>query len=128
GEVWLNTVADNSTRGRIVGLYVTTMSAAYCLGFPVLMVTGTDGLLPFYLITGTVAASALPIVFARRLIPSLPVEPAAHYATLLRRQPTLLAAAVLNGFLINAVLAFFPIFSDRMGVGERAGLGMLFAV
>jgi MFS family permease len=62
------------------------------------------------------------------LIPSLPSEPAAHYATLLRRQPTLMAAAVLNGVLINSVLAFFPIFSDRMGVGEQAGFGMLFAV
>jgi MFS family permease len=128
GEVWLNTVADDATRGRVVGLYVTTMSAAYCLGFPVLMTTGTEGLLPFYLITGTVAASALPLIFARRLIPSLPVEPAAHYATLIRRQPTLMAAAVLNGALINAVLAFFPIFVDRMGSSERAGFGMLFAV
>jgi len=128
GEVWLNTVADDATRGRVVGLYVTTMSAAYCLGFPVLMITGTEGYLPFYLITGTVAASVLPLIFARRLIPSLPSEPAAHYATLLRRQPTLMAAAVLNGVLINSVLAFFPIFSDRMGVGERAGFGMLFAV
>jgi MFS family permease len=128
GEVWLNTVADDATRGRVVGLYVTAMSAAYCLGFPVLMITGTEGYLPFYLITGTVAASVLPLIFARRLIPSLPSEPAAHYATLLRRQPTLMAAAVLNGVLINSVLAFFPIFSDRMGVGERAGFGMLFAV
>lgn len=128
GEVWLNTVADDATRGRVVGLYVTTMSAAYCLGFPVLMMTGTDGLLPFYLITGTVAASALPLIFARRLIPALPDEPAAHYAALLRRQPTLMAAAVLSGVMINSVLAFLPIFSDRMGVGERAGLGMLFAV
>lgn len=107
GEVWLNTVADDATRGRVVGLYVTTMSAAYCLGFPVLMITGTEGYLPFYLITGTVAASVLPLIFARRLIPSLPSEPAAHYATLLRRQPTLMAAAVLNGVLINSVLAFF---------------------
>lgn len=128
GEVWLNTVADDATRGRVVGLYVTTMSAAYCLGFPVLMATGTEGLLPFYLITGTVAASALPLIFARRLIPSLPAEPAAHYATLIRRQPILMAAAVLNGALINAVLAFFPIFVDRMGSSERAGFGMLFAV
>ena len=128
GEVWLNTVADDATRGRVIGLYVTTMSAAYCLGFPVLMATGTEGLLPFYLITGTVATSALPLIFARRLIPSLPVEPAAHYATLIRRQPTLMAAAVLNGMLINAVLAFFPIFADRMGASERAGFGMLFAV
>jgi MFS family permease len=128
GEVWLNTVADHATRGRVVGLYVTTMSAAYCLGFPVLMITGTEGLLPFYLITGTVAASALPLIFARRLIPSLPVEPAAHYGALLRRQPTLMAAAVLNGVLINSVLAFFPVFADRMSVGERAGFGMLFAV
>jgi len=128
GEVWLNTVADDATRGRVVGLYVTTMSAAYCLGFPVLMMTGTGGLLPFYIITATVAASALPLIFARRLIPSLPTEPAAHYATLIRRQPTLMAAAVLNGMLINAILAFFPVFADRMGASERTGFGMLFAV
>jgi MFS family permease len=39
-----------------------------------------------------------------------------------------MAAAVLNGVLINAVLAFFPVFADRMGASERVGFGMLFAV
>ena len=69
GETWMNSIADDATRGRTSGLYVAAMSAAYCLGFPILIVTGTEGVTPFVVMTATIAATAIPLCLARRLIP-----------------------------------------------------------
>ncbi|MGD9741379.1 MAG: MFS transporter [Dongiaceae bacterium] len=128
GETWMNAVAEESKRGRTSGAYVAVMSAAYCLGFPLLIVTGTDGILPFVVITVAVTATYIPVFLARRFIPDLTGGESGGYASLARRQPVVVGAAVANGMIIGIVLAFFVIFVGRLGMSEETGLLMLFVL
>jgi MFS family permease len=128
GETWLNTIADDATRGRTSGLYVAAMSAAYCLGFPLLILTGTEGIAPFAVMTVTIAATAIPLCLAHRLIPELGASFEGGFRTLFRREPAIMAAALANGAIIGIVLAFFAIYVGRLGVGSDLALLMLFVI
>lgn len=128
GETWMNAIAEESKRGSTSGLYVAVMSAAYCVGFPLLILTGTDGVLPFLVITATVGATYIPVFLARRLIPDLPISAEGGFGTLLRREPVVMGAAAANGMIIGVVLAFFVIYVGRLGMAEETGLLMLFVL
>lgn len=128
GETWMNAIADDATRGRTSGLYVASMSAAYCLGFPLLIVTGTEGVAPFAVMTATIAATAIPLFLARRLIPELGHSVEGGFATLFRREPSIMAAALANGVIIGIVLAFFAVYVGRGGIAPELALFMLFVI
>jgi predicted MFS family arabinose efflux permease len=123
--VWINTAAEETDRGKVIGLYVAAMSAAYCVGYPLLLVIGTEGDLPFMLVAAMILAAGLPIVLARRLVPVLP--PAGHGGTLdaVRREPIVMAASLVAGFAIAVVLSFLAIYAQRLGLVGRTALLVL---
>ena len=47
GETWVNQIAGEASRGRIMGLYVAVMSAGFGAGPLLLVLTGTEGWTPF---------------------------------------------------------------------------------
>ncbi|MGH7154158.1 MAG: MFS transporter, partial [Acetobacteraceae bacterium] len=47
GEAWINLLAGDRVRGRVIGLYATGLSAGFALGPLLLTVTGLDGWPPF---------------------------------------------------------------------------------
>jgi MFS family permease len=128
GETWLNLIADETKRGSTSGLYVAAMSAAYCLGFPLLIVTGTEGVAPFLVMTATIAASVIPLFLARRFIPEVEAATGGGFLALFRREPAIMAAALANGAIIGIVLAFFAVYVGRIGIGSDLALVMLFAI
>lgn len=128
GETWLNAIADERTRGATSGLYVAAMSAAYCLGFPLLILTGTEGHAPFVVMTLTIAATAIPLWLAHRLIPELAHDATSGFATLFRREPAIMAAGFANGVVISIMLAFFAVYVGRLGTGAELALFMLFVI
>ena len=46
GEAWINQVADDTTRGRVVALYSMAVAGGFALGPVVLSVTGSQGRFP----------------------------------------------------------------------------------
>jgi len=128
GETWMNLIADEKKRGSTSGLYVAAMSAAYCLGFPLLIVTGTEGVAPFLVMTVTVAASVIPLLLARRLIPEIDDATAGGFLTLFRREPAIMVAGLSNGVVIGVVLTFFAVYVGRLGMAADLPLLMLFAI
>ena len=127
-EVWINIAAGESNRGKIVGLYVAAMGLAYCVAYPLLLVIGTEGVLPFVLVTATIAAAGIPIILARRLVPDLPSGKSAGAFGAIKRQPAVMGASLLAGFAISVVLSFFAVYAQRAGMTERMALAMLCAV
>src|SRR5215469_12258018 len=54
-EVWINSVAEEADRGKIVGAYVAAVGLAYLVAGPILLAIGTQGNLPFVVVTGMIA-------------------------------------------------------------------------
>ena len=73
-ETWLNIVATERDRGRIMGLYATVLAAGFAIGPLIIGAVGVEGWLPFLLVALAIALSAVPIFFARDLAPAMPTQ------------------------------------------------------
>jgi MFS family permease len=127
-EVWINSVAEEADRGKVVGIYVAAVGLAYLAASPILLAIGTQGDLPFLVVTIMIAMAALPILLARRLVPALPAGPAGGMRDAINRQPTVMGASLVSGVAIATVLSFILLYVQRTGVAENAALLMLFTV
>jgi MFS family permease len=127
-EVWINRVAEEADRGKVVGAYVAAVGLAYFVAGPILLAMGTQGNVPFVVVTAMIATAALPILLARRLVPTLPASCSTGMVGALRRQPTVMGASLVSGVAIAGVLSFLLLYCERTGMTEQAALTALAAV
>jgi MFS family permease len=127
-EVWINSVAEETDRGKVVGIYVAAVGLAYLVAGPIMLAMGTRGNLPFLVVTVMIATAALPILVARRLVPVLSPSHSTGMLAVIRRQPSVMGASLVSGVAIAGVLSFFLLYVERTGMGEQAALTALAAV
>lgn len=124
-ETWINTLARETNRARVVGLYSMALFAGMALGPLLLRLVGSDGLLPFVVCAGAIVLAALPLVLAGGLIPTLEIPPGMGLLHAVRRAPTVAGAALLAGLSESACYMLLPVYGVRAGVGEAAALTWL---
>ena len=122
-ETWINEIADNHNRGRLIGLYVTALAAAFAVGPLLIPIFGSQSWIPFVIAAATISLAALPLLAVRRLAPSFEAAGSAGIVAFFRLAPTLLAGTFLTAFIDAAALSLLPVYSMRLGLGEAvAGL------
>ena len=126
-ETWINTLVDNRIRGRVMGIYVTALSAGSLVGIVTLYLVGSEGSEPFFIIAAVLAVGVMPLVLARDLAPGIAVHNSFGLFAAMKRAPTVMSAALTDGFVLGALFGFFLIYVQRMGYGEEAAL-MMFMV
>ena len=124
-ETWINTVADERNRGRVVGAYVTVLAAGLACGPLLIGITGIDGVVPFVTGAGLIAAAALPLLFAGGGAPPVPAEAPSALMAAAHRAPALMAVALLIGFTHIMVFALLPVYGVRLGLGQDTAVRML---
>ena len=124
-ETWINAVATNRNRGRVVGLYATIFAGGFAAG-PILVATlGIEGWLPFLAAAGMTALATLPLLAAHGVAPSMPSRASLGFAAVVRRAPVIMAATLACGFLIMATISFLPIYGLRMGFDQDEAVYIL---
>lgn len=118
GEAWVNQVASDATRGRVVALYSMAVAGGFSLGPLLLSVTGSEGFSPFLIASAVMLLAALPLLRVVRIAPQMRGERAGglwHYL-LLAPVPMLLCAlyAIAEGVL----LTFLPLYGLAVGLSE----------
>jgi MFS family permease len=126
-ETWMNSVASNRDRGRIMAIYVTTIAAGMAAGPAILGVTGTVGLTPFVVFGLATLLSALPLALVARHAPRLMVGGHGTPAMLVRKAPTVFAAVIAVGLYGGACFVFLPIYGLRSGLLEVDAVFLLTA-
>jgi MFS family permease len=124
-ETWVNAIAREASRARVIAVYSIALFAGLALGPQLLQITGRGGALPFVVCAGAFASSALPMVAARGLLPSLQIPPGLRIHQVLMRAPTVAGAALIAGLSESACYMLLPVYGVRAGVGEAAALGWL---
>ncbi len=127
-ETWINRIATERTRGRMVAVYAMLWSGGIALGPQLLRLTGTEGALPFVLSAVILAAGAVPLLLARRLAPSLDSQEtvgAAHVGQLWRLAPIALLASFVGGFAEVGSFSLFPLWAVNVGLGSGGAVAML---
>jgi len=127
-EIWVNSAAEETDRGKVVGAYVAAVGLAYLVAGPTLLAMGTQGNLPFFVVTVMIATAALPILAARRLVPALPVSRSTGMLGAIARQPTVMGASLVSGVAIAGVLSFLLLYVHHTGMTEQTSIMVLAAV
>ena len=124
-ETWINTLADNRNRGRVMAVYVTALSAAYLAGLPVLLVVGIHGILPFVIVVAILCLAVLPLVLARNLAPRISTQAGFGLLAAARRAPATMVAALVDGAVMGALFVFFLIYAGRQSYTQDAAIVLL---
>jgi MFS family permease len=117
-ETWLNQLADDLNRGRLMAVYVTFLSFGFAVGPAIVSLTGIDGWLPFLTAAGVLALSGLPLLFCGRA--NLAVGRTAGFGIFrfFLLAPTLALAVLLFAFNEMSSGSMLPIFSVLHGLSS----------
>lgn len=125
GETWINTVAGDRIRARVLGLYSSSLFGGMALGPIALQVVDIGGLAPFALAAGALVLAAVPLIAARRLAPSLSQPPGLRFRHIVLAAPTVAGAAFMAGLGEMAFFFLLPVYGLRAGLAEAPALSLL---
>ncbi|HET6522237.1 MAG TPA: MFS transporter [Geminicoccaceae bacterium] len=126
-EAAINALADDGSRGRVMGLYATLFCVGYAAGPLLVSLVGSEGLFPFALSAGLLAAALLPIGLARNLDAALAEPGTARLGLMWRLSPLAFGAILTFGFVETTQMALLPLYGLRLGYGE-AGAALLLSL
>jgi MFS family permease len=129
GEAWINQLAGDAGRGRIIGIYAAALAAGFGTGPLILSLTGIEGWPPFLANASISALATLPLLgigdAARDFGRELGVSPLRMFA----RAPGIVGIIAVFGLYESALMALLPIWGVRNGLSARfaaATLSMAF--
>ncbi len=128
GEAWVNELAAEKSRGRIVGLYSSALAAGFALGPVLLAETGTIGWTPFLVSAALIALSAAPLFLARSVKPKASDKSSVRLFAFLLLAPVAMLANFMCAAVDTALITFLPIYGISMGLEESIALYMVTAM
>ena len=127
-EAWINLLAGDTGRGRIVGLYAAALSAGIGVGPLLLSFTGIAGWAPFIVNGAVIAAATVPLYRVGNITRDFGRERGAHPFTMFVRAPLILLSVALFGLYEATLLALLPIWGLHMGFSPSLAAATLSAV
>ncbi|MGA7117044.1 MAG: MFS transporter [Hyphomicrobium sp.] len=128
GETWVNHIAGDTHRARVISFYAVSFFSGFALGPMLLEYFGATG--PMAYAIGALGAllAALPIYLARDLAPDLAHEPATGLIGGMRLAPAAMAGGFLGGFLETSHFSLLPNVAIAGGMEEGAALRLMTAL
>jgi MFS family permease len=126
-ETWMNLMATDRNRGRVMAIYVTAMSAGFACGPLVIAQTGIAGTLPFLFVAAAMTLAMLPMVLAHRVAPSMPPHVSGTLWFTLRAAPIVMLTAFFAGMMDLAVVNMLPLYGLSVGLDEKTSNYLLTA-
>lgn len=117
-EFWINQLADESNRGRMVALYAICLSGGFGAGPAILALIGTHGILPFIVGAAMMLLALVPVLIVRRAAPRIETHTPQPMLGLLRAAPAALLAAFVFGAIDAGMAGLLPIYGVRSGYSE----------
>jgi MFS family permease len=127
-EAWINLLADDAGRGRILGLYIAALSGGFAVGPLLLSLTGVAGWAPFVTASAIGALAAIPLAASGDGSRDLGREPGGDPLALFAEAPFLVFASALFGLYESSIIALLPIWGMRVGLGENLSAATVSAI
>lgn len=124
-EALINELAEESWRGRIIGFYASVGAAGFALGPLLLILTGSEGMAPFYATSCMILLAGVPLLVVSHSRVGLTEENTEGLWRVFLLAPTIMLANVVYAASAESVLTFFPIFGMSLGLDQNATLGLL---
>ncbi len=117
-ETWINEVAEEHYRGRVMGLYTFVFSATLGLSPLFIVFFGAQGNLPFIVALIVITIGLIPLRWIRDSSPDFSGGKVSHVLQFCLLAPTLVGAAALMAFEESAVVTLLPVYALRNGLNE----------
>lgn len=124
-EVWVNHLAPEHQRGRILGIYAACFAGPTALGPLLLDYVGTSGPTPFYVVAGLYIASAFPMLIGYRMQPDFKAEKKVKILSMFRVMPFLLICAAMAGLGDGAAWNMLSLYGVKSGLSESSSLHLV---
>jgi MFS family permease len=125
GETWMNAVATEATRGRVIAIYAISFFLGFLTGPLVLDNAGLTGPIPFIAGAAGSALACLPIILAQRLAPDLTHTQSMSVVAALSLAPIAMVSGCLGGFAEMSYLSLIPNVGLAAGLDEGSALRLL---
>ena len=125
-ETWMIEITPREHHGRVMGFYNTTLALSFALGPLILSVTGTQGVLPFFVGIGLMGLAGLPLLWAGRYAPASSDKPGFGVVSFAFVAPLLALACFVVAFMELTTTSLIPIYGLRVGMTESSATLMLF--
>ena len=127
-EAWINQIAPDAIRGRLIGLYNTVLAAGFACGPAIVALVGFQGWTPFLIGAAVVLLAGSSLLLAGDATPRLEGRPSFSIFAFLRLAPTLALGVAVTAYLDGAVLTLLPVYGVRSGLGDAAAAALLTAL
>ena len=119
-EMWINSLASDHNRGRIMGLFTTVLAAGFSLGPFLLVQVGSEGFAPFLVGGGVCVLGAMILLPLGGRLPQFPITHEASVRSFIPLAPVLVMAVAILAFFDQAALALLPVYGLALGHSEEA--------
>jgi MFS family permease len=127
-EYWVNAIATEETRGRLIGIYATIFSLGWATGPLLLGALGAESWAPLIVTTLLLGLSMIPLTILRHGAP-IPEKPApGGLLEILRLAPVAALAPFVYGAVEIGVFSLLPVYALHHGLSASEGAGMLAAL
>ncbi len=122
-EIWINQLAPEHLRGRIMGMYGAALAGGMGIGSGLAVLTGIDGWMPFLICTAIHLSAVLPFYLFRHAqgIEPTPKEEA-HFLIIFKimaAAPAIMVCGVVFGAIEQSMMYFLPVYDTRLGHTEH---------
>lgn len=124
-EALINELAEERWRGRIIGFYASVGAAGFALGPLLLVLTGSEGMLPFIATSVMILVAAIPLFIVSHGRIGLSEEKHQGLWKVFLLAPTIMLANVVYAASAESLLTFFPLFGMSLGLSQNTTLGLL---
>ena len=125
GETWINLIAREEARGRVIAFYAILFFSGYAVGPILLQGLGLVWPWPFVAAALVTALSVLPVLLGRRLAPPMAHSKTGGVISALWLSPVAMIGAFIGGFSEITILSMIPNVALAGGWSERMALVML---
>jgi MFS family permease len=129
-ETWVNALAPDHARGKIIGIYVTVLSGASACGPLLIGAMGVEGMLPFFVSAAILALALVPVPIAAAggNVPTFHHREAIPLRQAARQAPIVMFASIISGGTTIIGMTLLPVYGVRMGLPESQAVWLVTAL
>ncbi len=117
-ETWINEIAEDHYRGRIIGIYTFMISITFAIGPLFVLVLGVEGFLPFVVPALIIGLAFIPLWQTRDSKPNFSDSKVSQVFGFLWISPALVAAAAIVSFEEATFVTLMPVYAVRNGLSQ----------
>ena len=124
-ETLINELAVERWRGRIIAVYSSMGAAGFALGPLLLILTGSEGFLPFVTTAVMILLAGLPLYLVAKTSVSYGEETNHGIWRIFLLAPVIMLTNVVYAAAVESIITFFPLYGLHLGMSEQFSLGLM---